>query len=48
MTLFDNIESGFCLEGIGNIQSTEKIGNPSLVRKKQEKDDEYPKRGMFK
>lgn len=37
MTLFDNIESGFCLEGIGNIQSTEKIGNPSLVRKNKRK-----------
>lgn len=33
MTLFDTIESGYCLESIGNIHSTEKVGNPSLVRK---------------
>lgn len=37
MTLFDNIESGFCLEEIGNIHSSEKIGNPSIVRKAKRK-----------
>lgn len=37
MTLFDNIETGFCLESTGNIHSSEKIGNPSLVRKNKRK-----------